>query len=114
MKKNRKNIYNFFPKQMKEPKKGDVWVAKFPFREKGCFEKVRPVLVIYVDEENEIYYCRSFTTNKSKGTEVSEELKKYFNKTPYLTDNVMGLKIEKFYKRLYKSKDNSNVVWKGY
>ena len=101
-----KKYYDEFPKLSKNhplPKKGDIWLAKFPYNTKGNMEKLRPVLVSHeIDDE---YIVRGFTTNKKRGEEINEKYKKYFPKTSYITKLYKRITLDKFYKRIYASKE---------
>ena len=100
----RKTYYDKFPTTKNIPKKGDIWLVKFPYETKGNIEKVRPVLVSDVKEES--YLCRKITSNSSKGKRIQGFLEKYFNRPSYITKTYKVITIDKFYRRIYASKEN--------
>ena len=66
-------------------------------------EKLRPVLVSQVMED--YFICRKFTTNSKKGEKVEGYFEKLFNKPTYITKIYQKVTIDKFYKRIYSSKE---------
>ena len=95
-----------FPTTTKLPKKGDVWWVLYPYTTKGNMEKIRPSLVSDVNEEKEIYICRQITTNSKRGERITGRLEKCFDRPSYITKVYMKLTLDKFYKRIYASKEN--------
>lgn len=81
-------------------KKGDYWLAKFPYFEKGNFEKLRPVKILAVDEEANSYIVQKITSNPEKGKEIQIPSKKKQHKKSYLTNYIAKITIDKFYHKL--------------
>lgn len=98
--------YDSLPKTNKVPKKGDLWLAKFPYEVSGNMEKLRPVLISQVLEDTII--CRKITTNHKRGKKIEGYLEKYFKRPSYITKSYSKLSKDKFYKRLFASKENQN------
>lgn len=93
----RNKIYDEFPKTTRRPKKGEVWLAFFPYYQRGGFEKLRPVLIKSVRGDEAIVQK---ITSKKKGKEITLN---YNNKKSYLVNNFARIKLYKCYHRI-KSK----------
>lgn len=101
-KKNKKTNYDKFPTTNVQPKKGDVWLAKFPYLTKGNIEKLRPVIITEIKEEE--ITARMITTNKKRGSELPKELKKYMREESYLTNSYAKIGYDKLYRRIVSAK----------
>lgn len=98
-----RKYYDRFPTTRIIPKKGDIWLVKFPYEVAGNMEKIRPVLVSQVLEDK--FICRKITTNSKKGEKIEGFLSKYFDKPSYITKTYKKITTDKFYKRIYASKE---------
>ena len=87
---------------------GDIWLAKVPYRELGCYYKPRPVLIIdYIEDK---YLCLKITTNEKKGVPIDIPNNKIHTiRKSYLTKYKVVLNEEDFYTRL-----KNNVNYKDY
>ena len=96
-------IYLEHTRTNKIPEINDVWLAYYPYMEKGNMEKARPVLIIE-EKENGNYLVRKITSNKKKGILIND-LKNY--KKSYLTNDYAEISFEKMIRRL-KSHNDKN------
>ena len=91
MRTKKKTIYDDFPKTLKKPLPKETWLAYFPYEEKGNWEKLRPVYVLEIN--NEEYICQKITSNSKHG--------KRFKKTnSYITEEKAKITIDKFYRKI--------------
>ena len=81
------NIMNKFPSVKKEPQKGQVWFALFPYETLGNMEKIRPVLIEKVKENYVV--ARMITTNANKGIELDMVQNKLFKKSYNSTIDIL-------------------------
>lgn len=101
-----RNCYNEFPKTNKTIEEGDIWYAKFPYQTKGNLEKLRPVYVKKILNNNNFLVCM-ITTNKNNGKLLKIDLScknRYKHmKTSYININKESILDEtKFYSKLKK------------
>lgn len=96
------NRMSEFPRVKKEPHKHEVWIALFPYETLGNMEKMRPVYITSVDEEENIVRCKMITTNPKYARKIKGTLTncKPYNKDSYLKDKVVEIPIYKLYGKL--------------
>lgn len=94
------NKINEFPKVKKTPHINEVWLALFPYEQLGNMEKLRPVLITKVMQDN--VKCKKITTNANKGKKIKGVLStsKYFNQPSYLSNIEVDIPRYKLYGRL--------------
>lgn len=76
MRKINKNTFHYinsFPKTNKTPHAGEVWLALFPFDVPGGMQKMRPVLINEVIDENNIK-VQMISTNPKNGIKIKNKL----------------------------------------
>lgn len=102
-----KDIYNkyykSFPKIIANPKPKEVWLALFPYETLGNMEKIRPVMIVKVNDDKVI--VRAITTNpryarKIKGVLGSSKKYESFNKQSYLKNKKEEISIYKLYGKI--------------
>lgn len=98
-------VYKDFPVTNKIPKKGDYWMAYFPFQELGNFGKLRPIYIEEINEKNETIIARMITTNSKRGIKIED--KKHFVKDSYLTNNKAIITYDKLYRRIKSFQDKT-------
>ena len=98
--------YDKFPTTTRQPHIGDVWLAKFPYCEKGNMEKVRPVCI--ADINDDLVKVRMITTNAKKGIKIHNNKLK---KDSYLTNNYANIPIDKLYRKIHdiKMEDENGI-----
>lgn len=97
------NIMNKFPSVKKEPQKGQVWFALFPYETLGNMEKLRPVLIEKVKEDT--VECKCITTNPKNAKKIKGKLThgnhfKFMNKESYVKDKVVEISKSKLYGKI--------------
>lgn len=97
--------YIGLPITNKKPQKGDYWLASFPFHEAGNFEKLRPIFVEQVNQEDKSIVARMITTNPKYGEKIND--KKHFKKDSYLTNNRATLPYDKLFRRIKSFQDRT-------
>lgn len=96
MQKNKITNYDKFPTTNKTINEGDIWLAKFPYKELGNMEKLRPV---YIDEIlTDKVKVIMITSNKQKGIEIN--IKSNKNKKSYLTNRYAYITTDKIYRKI--------------
>lgn len=100
-----------FPKTTRLIEKGDIWLAYYPYREKGNMEKLRPVYVSEVNEDNIKVYM--ITTNKNRGIPLKVNLSNRKEKRQsYLNfNNYSIIKKEKFYIKIKSKYRGDEIKW---
>lgn len=91
MRAKKKTIYDVFPKTLKKPLPKETWLAYFPYEEKGNWEKLRPVYVSEINDEE--YICQKITSNSKHG-------KRFKETNSYITEDKAKITIDKFYRKI--------------
>lgn len=91
-----------FPKTKKEPHRHEVWIALFPYETLGNMEKMRPVYITSINEEEDKVRCKMITTNPKHARKIKGTLSKSkpFNKISYLKDKTVEIPIYKLYGKI--------------
>ena len=96
MKKNKLIYYDRFPTTTKNIFINDVWLAKFPYFQDGNMEKLRPVLINKI-KDNEIVVTM-ITSKENRGIKINDT--NIFRKNSYLTEKHAILPIDKLYRKI--------------
>ena len=95
-----KSVYDGFPKTKKTPKKNEIWLAYFPYYGRTNIEKLRPVLICSVIDDEAM--VRKITTNSKRGVFININ----GDKKSYLTKHYARIKLYKCYRKLDKYEKN--------
>ena len=88
-------LNNSYPRQisMKSVHIGDIWLAEYNYTENGNYGKIRPVLIVDFDDENELILVRRITS-KNKGKKIPFQVGKK-EIISYLTNDY--IKVPRYY-----------------
>lgn len=97
MKRKKVNRERPFPGLTKTPEVGDIWIALYPYREKGNYEKARPVLIKEINDDYIV--IQKITTRSDKNIKINND-KKLFKQQSYLSKDTAKISPYKLIRRI--------------
>ena len=94
-----KYIQDDFPRTKKRPKRKEIWLAYYPYYGKTNMEKLRPVLIHKVKDDEAL--VQMITSKKSSRT-IKEIKLKGSKKPSYLRNSYATIKLYKCYRKIDK------------